>query len=577
MKIPRFLIAAMLVTTLAHGQQHVADSSERIRFEENEQVTATYEELVAFYTQLDANYEQCRLFEYGETDAGEPLRLFVLSKDQIFDPSAAKSAGKLVVLINNGIHPGEPEGIDASMMLARDLLQQGRLPDNMVICIIPVYNVGGMRNRGVSRSNQNGPEAYGFRGNARNLDLNRDFIKTDSRNSRTFQEIFQTWSPDLFMDTHTSNGADYQYVMTLIDTQIDKLHPSLGALLPGLTKDLYQRMDGSGYPMIPYVYFRGQTPESGLISYMDSPRYSSGYAALHHTIGYMPETHMLKVYAERVRATYLLLDHFIQLASERASEVRTARAHAMEASQSQQDFVLSWELDTTQFEEIEFLGYESGTKPSEVTGENRLYYDRERPYQRPIHYYNRYRPTLRVSKPRAYVIPQAWSEVVGLLHLNGVRTVRLERDTVLEVDMYYIEAYETSKTPYEGHYLHSRVRVRTERQSVQFYRGDHVVYTDQKANRYLVETLEPQAPDSYFNWNFFDSILSRKEYFSAYVFEDEAARLLQENPELRAAFEDAKMEDEELRNNARAQLNWIHRHSKYAEKTYLRYPVARLP
>src|SRR5690606_5528760 len=178
-----------------------------------------------------------------------------------------------------------------------------------------------------------------------------------------------------------------------------------------------------------------------------------------------------------------------------------------------------------------------------------------------------YRPTLRVSKPRAYVIPQAWSEVVGLLQLNGVRTVRLERDTVLEVDMYYIEAYETSKTPYEGHYMHSGVRVRTERQSVQFYSGDHVVYADQKANRYLVETLEAQAPDSYFNWNFFDAILSRKEYFSAYVFEDEAARLLQENPELRAAFEDAKMEDEELRNNAQAQLNWIHRHSKYAEKT----------
>lgn len=574
------LVIALLISVQsweAQGQQGSIDDRERISFERNEQVTATYEEVISFYSYLDEGYAQCRLMEYGMTDAGEPLHVLVMSRDRIFDPAAAKSAGKLVLLINNGIHPGEPEGIDASMMLARDLLRQDRLPDNMVICVIPVYNVGGMRNRGRSRSNQNGPKAYGFRGNARNLDLNRDFIKTDSRNSRTFQEIFQRWDPDLFIDTHTSNGADYQHVMTLIDTQRDKLHPALGAVLPGLTDSLYRRMADSGYPMVPYVYFRGRTPESGLMSYMDSPRYSSGYAALHHTIGYMPETHMLKAYPKRVRATYLLLEHFIGLASGKADEIRAARSHAIEASRQQREFVLSWSLDTTQYEEIEFLGYESGTKPSEVTGQERLYYDRDQPFRRKIRYYNRYSAGLRVSKPRAYVIPQAWSEVIDLLHLNGVKTARLERDTILELDMYYIGDYKTAATPYEGHYPHSEVKLRTERQTVQFFKGDYLVYTNQAANRYLIETLEPQGPDSFFSWNFFDSILSRKEYFSAYVFEDEAARLLRENPDLREAFEEAKSDDEQLSRDARAQLNWIHAHSAYAEQTFLRYPIGRLP
>ena len=101
-----------------------------------------------------------------------------------------------------------------------------------MIVIIPVYNVGGALNRGsYSRANQNGPEAYGFRGNARNLDLNRDFIKCDSRNARSFNRLFNQWKPDVFVDTHTSNGADYQYVMTLISTQKDRLGGALGEFL----------------------------------------------------------------------------------------------------------------------------------------------------------------------------------------------------------------------------------------------------------------------------------------------------------------------------------------------------------
>ena len=62
---------------------------------------------------------------------------------------------------------------------------------NTLIAAIPVYSVGGMLNRNShSRANQNGPEEYGFRGNAGNYDLNRDFIKSDTKNSEVFQKLF---------------------------------------------------------------------------------------------------------------------------------------------------------------------------------------------------------------------------------------------------------------------------------------------------------------------------------------------------------------------------------------------------
>ncbi|MDB5281066.1 MAG: Zinc carboxypeptidase, partial [Bacteroidota bacterium] len=189
--------------------------------------TAAYSEIIGYYQKLSGQYPQMKLLNYGTTDVGKPLTLIVLSRDKVFDPQLIKKQNKRVLLINNGIHPGEPEGIDASMMLTRDLLKKNALPKDVVICIIAVYNIDGCLNRGVSRINQNGPRAYGFRGNYRNLDLNRDFIKVDSHNALAFEQIVNTWNPEVFLDNHTSDGADYQYVMTLIETQKDKQNPIL--------------------------------------------------------------------------------------------------------------------------------------------------------------------------------------------------------------------------------------------------------------------------------------------------------------------------------------------------------------
>src|SRR5476651_1113527 len=261
--------------------------------------TATYHEVIAYYKKLNKLYpQQMKTINYGMTDIGKPLTLVVLSRDKIFDPAQIKKQNKRVLLINNGIHPGEPEGIDASMMFVRDLLKKNALPKNVVICIIAVYNIDGCLNRGLSRINQNGPRAYGFRGNYRNLDLNRDFIKADSRNALAFEKILNTWNPEVFLDNHTSDGADYQYVMTLIETQKDKQNPILAEYTSKtLSPELYKRMKVSGYEMTPYVESEEKSPDSGIVSFLETPRFSTGYAVQRNAIGYVTETHMLKGFA----------------------------------------------------------------------------------------------------------------------------------------------------------------------------------------------------------------------------------------------------------------------------------------
>lgn len=545
----------------------------------NKKETTTYTEAIHFYENLAKTFpQQAKLFTYGSTDFGKPLHLLVLSKKGGFDPQTLRKNNKRIFLINNGIHPGEPEGIDASMMLARDLLKGNKLPEDVVICIIPVYNIDGSHNRsGTSRANQNGPVAYGFRGNSKNYDLNRDFIKTDSKNSQAFQQIFNTWQPEIFVDTHTSNGADYQYTMTLIPTQKDKLNPILsGYLTKTMVPDLYSQMKGKGYELIPYVNSINETPDAGITGYIESPRYSTGYAALHNSIGFMPETHMLKTFDKRVESTYKLLQTYIDIIVRDAKIIGENKRKADAFTAAQKEFPLDWKLNRSVYDSIDFKGYAGKKKPSEVSGTDRLYYDRNEPYTKKIKYWDQFEPSLTVSKPIAYVIPKAWDKVIALLKLNNVKMQQLTADTKLSLEMYYIGDMKTGTRPYEGHYQHSAVVLNPMQQEVQFYAGDYVVYVNQANNRYIVETLEPQAIDSFFNWNFFDSILGQKEGYSSYVFEDTATDLLKKDPELKQKLEAEKLKNPELAKSGRQQLDFVYKNSDYYEKTYMRYPIGRL-
>ncbi|MCF8243544.1 MAG: hypothetical protein K9J37_16540 [Saprospiraceae bacterium] len=549
-------------------------------FEENNHVTATYNEVIDFYKKLDAGYLQMRLIEAGPTDSGKPLHVAVVSKSGEFDPAKLREQGKLILLINNAIHPGEPEGVDASMVLCRDMLQRQELQsllDNVVVVIIPMYNIDGALNRGCcSRANQNGPQDYGFRGNAQNLDLNRDFIKCDTKNARSFAQIFNQWQPDVLVDNHTSNGADYQYTITMLATQPDKLGTVLGSYLRyTLSPRLNTLMSQRGQEMAPYVNEFKETPLDGINGFYDSPRYSSGYAALHHCIAFVPETHMLKPFPLRVKATYDFMEVLLKELSIEHSRIKDLRKQAVAEAMSNEYANLDWKLDEKQVDSIVFKGYEGKYKPSEVTGLDRLWYDRKAPFTKKIPYWNHFEPSLKIKKPKAYIIPQAYSTVIEMLQMNGVQLLRLTADATPEVELYRIGKYET-RLAYEGHYLHYNVEVEKETATWPYHEGDYVALTNQPAVRFLMETMEPQAMDSYFAWNYFDGILGQKEYFSPYVFEDIAAAFLQENPSVKAELETKKAADPVFAKSQWAQLFFVYKQTPYFEPTLNRYPVGRV-
>ena len=543
--------------------------------------TPEYKDIISYYERLAAEYSEISLFSFGQTDAGKPLHLVVYSAEGIYNVDEITKSTKNRVLINNGIHPGESDGIDASMLLLRDIAQNDSLKQkykNSLIAVIPVYNVGGALNRNShTRANQNGPVSYGFRGNGRNFDLNRDFIKQDTKNAAAFAEIFHTVNPDVFIDNHVSNGADYQYALTHLFTQHDKLGGNLGIFLENeMRPEIEKSLQEKEILITPYVNVWGDTPEAGFSQFFDSPRYSTGYTTLFHTLGLMVETHMLKPYKIRVTQTYELMLSTLDFIEEKSGKIKSLRANAASEILQRKTYPITYKVNQENPTVLNFKGYEATTINSKVTNGKRLFYDSTKPFTKEINYYNNFLKEKEITIPKAYVLEQGWHTIIDRLKNNNIQFSTFKKDTTITVQVNHILDYMTRSAAYEGHYLHYNTTVSKSTKKITFRTGDLYIPTNQNGVRYLLETLEASATDSFFNWNFFDTILQQKEGYSAYVFEDIAADILAKNPVIKKQLEDKLKNEEAFAKNPRAQLEFVYKNSLHYEKAHLRLPVFKI-
>ncbi|MEL6537658.1 MAG: M14 family zinc carboxypeptidase [Bacteroidota bacterium] len=547
------------------------------------QQTATYEQGIAFYERLAASSKHINMLEMGLTDSGHPLHLVVFSENGKTDFDQLHQEGKTIFLINNAIHPGEADGVEASMMLLRDLAQsrKGRaLTKKVAIAVIPFYNIGGVLNRNsTTRFNQNGPEVYGFRGNARNFDLNRDFIKADTRNSWSFHQIFQRVDPDLFLDTHVTNGSDHQFHLTLLSTLPQQLGEPLGSFLKEtINPVIYEDMEDKDMAITPYVNVHGRTPDRGWSHFYDSPRYSSGYASLFQTVGFMSEAHALKSFQDRVPYTYELMKSMLLVAEEHGKELQSHRAEARKNLLSQERYVLQWQPDRdAPADSFAFRGYEAETITGSLTGAETYRYNHERPYTKNVPILNTFKAVTEANAPTGYFIPRAWWPVVNRLLNNGVHvdTIQENETRTVIVGRYEIVDYGTSESPYEGHYPHYNVQVNLNRYEYALQPGDFYVPLNQARNAFIVHVLEPQSRDSYFNWNLFDTILQQKEGPSNYMLEVRVEELKASVPDWESRWEDAKAMDENLAENPNMLMYWLYQNSPFKEVAHLHYPIYR--
>ncbi|MEI8117276.1 MAG: hypothetical protein WCH03_07035 [Flavobacteriia bacterium] len=540
----------------------------------------TYPELIEHLKKLDKTHKELSMFNMGPSDYGLPIYLFVINGGKDSTRTFSKALTGTTILINNAIHPGEPDGINACLIWLDQWIAQGKPLETKdgkklpLIAFIPAYNVGGMMNRSsTSRANQNGPEEYGFRGNARNFDLNRDFIKMDSKNAFTFARIFHSLDPDVFIDNHVSNGADYQYTLTYIASMKERMSPDMkeltyGKCIPFLEKNVKQQ----GWDLFPYVELKGETPAQGIHAFNDLPRYAMGYASLFHSISFTVETHMLKPFPERVQATLAFLDGIIAFTTENTTEIEAKRTDSKLWARNLTQYAFNYQL-SEKADSISFKGFEHSFPLHPITGLNELTYDRSMPYERAIPWFRTYLAADSVRIPKFYVVGGQEEHVIDRLKANHVVFETLTADQIDTLTVFSVKSYKSPGSPYEGHFKLSKIEVGESQQLVKLKQGDVLIPSNQDAALFLHASLQPLAEDSYLTWNFFDSYLQQKEYFSNYVFKDQIAEILAKDKALNEEYQLRKATDEKFRNSEWDQLYFIYSRSPFFEQTFMRLPV----
>jgi hypothetical protein len=546
--------------------------------------TPSYDETVAFSQRLAAASPMLHYGTFGESHQRRGLPLLVLDKDGYTTPEAVHASGRLVLLVKAGIHAGEPVGKDAGLVLLRNMVIHGRyleMLEDITLVFIPIFNVDGHERFGpYNRINQNGPEEMGWRTNARNLNLNRDYLKADSREMQHFIRLWNQWQPDFFIDTHSTNGGDYQYTMTYILETSGNMDEGLTrwceeVFLPGWG----EAMEADGYPVFPYVTYRQwHDPRSGLVSRSSPPALSNGYAAVRNRPGLLLETHMLKPYRMRVESTYLTLVHTMDLL-QRERETLKALVEAADAYTASTQFrAQPLPLDfrgTADSIIVEFKGVEYQKKTSTLTGGQWFIYDSDSPRTFEIPWFKEMEPIAEVTLPEAYIIPVQWYDVIERLAMHGVEMHPLERDTFMTVESYEFDNVSLAPSVNEGRQT-ARFDAIPVTDTRWFPAGSVIIPSNQPGARLIAHALEPVAPSSFAYWGFFNAIFQRVEYFESYVMEAMAREMLAADERLRQRFEEKMQSDQAFANNPRAILNWFYEQTPYYDQKHNVYPVGRI-
>ena len=539
--------------------------------------TPRYDEMVAWLQKLLDAAPELKRVSIGTTLEGRDIVMILASSDRQFLPKDFVASKKATVLIQACIHPGEPDGKDAGLMLLRDMTVKGskhHLLAKANVLFVPIYNADGHeRSSKFGRINQRGPLETGWRTNARNLNLNRDYAKLDAPETRSMVRTINQWRPDLYLDLHVTDGADYQYDITWAFASSAQHSPAIArwfenTLEPNLAHDL----EAMGHRTARYInLIDNLDPTKGLAGDALLPRFSTGYSDIRHLPALLVETHSLKPYAQRVTGTYVLLESALKVAGEDTAALR--RAIADDSAERKSEFVTKWRTSDQPPPRMHFLGVGYNRTESAISGGPKLEWlgtpiTMEIPGQPAV------APRETVLRPAAYWIPRPWNDVVDRLRAHGISVETIQETKELTVEMYRIREPKISKEPFEG-----RVQVFgtpvVERRVEKFPAGSVRVPVSAPFGDLVCALLEPASEDSFFSWGFFLEIVQTTEYVEAYVMEPMAEKMLAEDPALAREFEDRLKSDDHFRNNPQERLQWFYQRTPFYDDRAGLYPVAR--
>ena len=548
--------------------------------------TPNYADTIAYAKRLAGASPAIEYRGFGYSGQGRELPLLIASETGTFTPEAAQAEGKAVVLIQACIHAGEPDGKDAGFALLRDVAitkSDAGLLNNVVLLFIPIYNTDGHeRSSPYNRINQNGPTPMGWRATSTYQNLNRDYMKADTPETRAWLKLWNEWDPDLFIDCHVTDGADYRCNITYHHEH----HAGVDDAIVAWEREVFggkvaPATEAAGNVISWYLEFIDNRELTlGTRDFNGSPRFSTGYVPIRNRPGILIETHMIKDYRSRVIGTYDFLRAALDEVNRDPERLRRLGREADErtaAAAAAYDPAKLYPLDfetTDQTTPFQVRAYKYETDRSDVSGDLRVVYGRE-PLDLTVPMYQTFRVTRAATPPLSYIVPVQWTEVIEVLKAHGLKHDTLAETTEIEVESYRFENVVWPAGPFEGRHM-PRYAVERVMETRVFHAGSVVVPMGQPLAKVAMNLLEPEAPDSFARWGFFNAIFEEKEYGEPYVLEALAREMMAAEPSLKLEFEELLASDAEFAASPGARLRFFHKRSPYWDPQLNLYPVGRI-
>jgi len=547
--------------------------------------TWRYDETIAFAKRLDKASNLITYQSLGKSGEGRDIPLLIAARDNAFSPKWAKRTRRPIIFIQAGIHAGEIDGKDAGLALLRDIaITKTRIDllKDAIILFIPIYNVDGHENfNAFLRINQNGPEEMGFRANATNLNLNRDYMKADAPETRAWLKLWNQWKPDLFIDCHVTDGAEFQYNLTYEYAHFQESSPSIKAWMDEhFDGNVVPQVEKEGNLMTHYVEFAGREVTSGVATFIATPRYATGYTPLRNRAGLLIETHVYKPYRSRVRGTYDILRYTVEEAGKARSSLFianvTADTQTVERGKTYDDkrqFPLKLGV-TDKATQINFKRTEYKLEDSTISNTKRIVYGTA-PLNITIPKFDEGKVTASAAPPLAYIIPPQYKDVIDVITAHGLKFDRLKKALVLEVESYKLTEPKWSPTSFENR-VTLAAKQTPYKETRTYLAGSIIVPLDQEAAAVAIHLLEPGGPDSFVSWGFFNAIFEQKEYGEAYILEKLAREMLEKDPKLQEEF-DRNLLEPSFARSSQARLRFFYERSPYfLDQKVGIYPVGRI-
>ena len=582
---PAAKAAASLAASTKDSPRDLVTTGEKTDWNE----TAPYAEAVDISHRLERASRYVKVLDIGTTPEGRTMIALVVSKDRAFTPEAAAKTGKVIIMIQSGIHAGEIEGKDTVLMLVRDMTVSKRFAawlDHAIFVIIPVFNVDGHEYFSpYHRPSQNGPKSTGLRANAQRLNLNRDYIKADTPEMKAWLRVFHAWNPDFHIDNHVTDGSDFQYDVTWDMARNQDIAEPAGAWVrERFVPELDKRMAADGHMVAPYGALRNVNGRREFFMEVFSPRYSHLYTAVLDRPSLLVESHSLKAAKTRAWAHYDIMRHAIETillepdALRRAVREADKQMAARAGDRSAAPVYLAGRV-SDKSRPLVYHALKNGPFQSEVTGATVNRYLAE-PDDLNTVIHDQIETTVEVQMPLGYLIPSAWSAVADLLKLHGVEMERTGKPIEREFETYRFSKVSYGSGPQEGH-IAVNFEVQPVKEKIAIPAGSYWVPLKQRRARLILSMLEPQAPDSLAHWGLLYELFEGGGGrggggVGEYLSEPIARRMMADSPELRKQFEAKLAADPKFAADRQARLQWWFQQSKYEPSDAGRYPIVRV-